>query len=64
MKRIFYLSAMFLGLTLAATGCGKKGGESVGQKLDGKDNIIEDKLTPDGAGENAGKAVDKATGND
>ena len=44
----------------ALTGCKEGGAERLGQKIDGNDDIVRDKLKKDGAGESAGKKVDRA----
>jgi hypothetical protein len=46
------------GITLA--GCQEGPGERIGEKLDGHGDTMKDKLDKDGAGERAGKKVDKA----
>jgi hypothetical protein len=67
MKKMAYLIALFLGFSLAVTGCGRKEGpaERAGESLDRTGDKIHDAVTPDGPGEKAGKkidhAVDKAT---
>ena len=45
---------------LTLTGCGEGTGEKIGQKIDGNDSTVKDKLTPDKDGEKAGKKIDKA----
>ena len=55
------LSALLAsGSALVMTGCEEGPGERIGEKIDGKDNAADDKLTPDGRGETAGKKADRA----
>ena len=67
----FFRLVLALGLVMSLAafyGCGKKGGESAGEKVD--DAVHEAKNGPkdlfykDGPAENAGEKVDKALGGD
>ena len=61
MKGTAYLIALFLGIGLAFSGCGKKGpGERAGETIDRTGDKVHDALTPDGPAEKAGKKVDRA----
>ena len=44
----------------ALTGCKEGAGERLGQKIDGNDDFVRDKLKRDGGGEKAGKKIDRA----
>ena len=46
-------------------GCDREGpGERVGEKMDGNQSGVKDKLTPDKKGEETGKDIDRALGTD
>ena len=61
MKTLAYLSALFLGFSLAFTGCSKKGpAERAGESIDNAGDKVHDALTPDGPAEKAGKKLDHA----
>jgi hypothetical protein len=55
------LSALLATGSVFAAGCRHEGtGERLGEKLDGHDDSVSDKLHEDRAGESAGKKVDRA----
>ena len=41
------------------SGCHEGPGERIGEKLDGHDDTVKDKLKRDGAGETTGKKIDR-----
>jgi hypothetical protein len=48
------------GAGAALSGCNEGPGERIGEKLDGHGDTVKDKLKRDGAGESAGKKIDRA----
>ena len=57
---VFVATALAVGGGSTLVGCHEGPGERVGEKLDGHGDTMKDKLDKDGAGERAGKKVDKA----
>jgi len=53
-------AALTVGGGITLVGCHEGPGERIGEKLDGHGDTMKDKLDKDGAGERAGKKVDKA----
>jgi len=53
-------AALAVGGGITLSGCHEGPGERIGEKLDGHGDTAKDKLDKDGAGERAGKKIDKA----
>jgi hypothetical protein len=57
---VIVAAALAVGGGITLVGCHEGPGERIGEKLDGHGDTMKDKLDKDGAGERAGKKVDKA----
>ena len=57
---VLVAGALAVGGGITLSGCHEGPGERIGEKVDGHGDTMKDKLEKDGAGERAGKKLDKA----